>query len=221
MVCHNQMVTPTITNDWNNPPASVDCTLCHTSNGGTQRHDTHVGGSGFACIECHANNGTFDSGTVGVNHINGDVELVWNNAGSYEADFGDSSVTYSGTAGYKDASWGTCSSVACHSNSVTPAWDASGVGCIVCHSTTQTTGAHEFHMHLDGDETYGQTGTFSDVGAYDFGCADCHSGDSHVNGSTTVTTHGYNGGSKSSNSPKSSASGFPSNTPDWHEGESV
>jgi predicted CxxxxCH...CXXCH cytochrome family protein len=193
LVCHNQVATPSGGNDWNNPPASVDCTLCHAANGGSQRHDTHVGSSSFACTECHVNNGTFDSGTSGVDHINGDVDLVWTNAGSYEADFGDSSVTYSGTAAYKDASWGTCSSVACHSNSVTPAWNATGAGCTLCHSGTETTGSHQYHMHLDGDETYGQTGTFSDVGAYDFGCADCHGGDTHVNGSTVVSMHGFDG----------------------------
>jgi predicted CxxxxCH...CXXCH cytochrome family protein len=197
LVCHNQVTTPTVANDWNNPPASVDCTLCHTANGGTQRHDTHVGTSGQVCTECHVNNGTFATGTAGVDHINGDVELVWNNTGSYEDTYGDSAVSYSGDAAYKSGPWGSCSSVACHSNSVTPTWDSTGAGCTLCHTGTQTTGAHEFHMHLDGDETYAQTGIFSDPGAYDFGCADCHSGDSHVNGSTTVTTNGYNSGTKS------------------------
>lgn len=198
LVCHNQIATPTAGNgDWLSPPANPDCTLCHLANGGTQRHDTHVGSSGKDCTECHADNGTFPNDTIGVDHINGDVDLVWSNAGSYEEQYGDSSVTYTGDAAYKSGPWGTCASVACHSNSLTPTWDSTGAGCTLCHSGTETTGAHEFHMHLDGNETYGQTGTFTDAGGYDFGCADCHSGDSHVNGSTTVTTNGFNSGTKS------------------------
>jgi predicted CxxxxCH...CXXCH cytochrome family protein len=51
-------------------------------------------------------------------------------------------------------------------------------------------------MVLDGGDFYAETGYNSTTTQYDFGCADCHAGDSHVNGTTTVTTHGFNSGSK-------------------------
>ncbi len=208
LACHDQKTTPTGAYNWNSdwttaPPP--DCTMCHAANGGTLRHDKHVGGSSFACTECHlvTDNINFDTGTVGVDHVNGDVELYWDNAGSYEKVNGDSNVIYSGDAGYKaygSGVWGTCDSVACHGNFITPAWDQSGTGCGACHTATKTSGAHEYHMQLDElTDNYDDTGNTSDQNNYDFGCGDCHSGDTHVNGSTTVTTHGFNNTTKTCN----------------------
>ena len=140
LVCHNQTTTPVA--GWATPPAADCTTLCHPTGGYTNRHDTHVTAESYLCTECHD-----DNGTTAFAHQDGAVGLTWNNAGRFELLYGDSDGGYSQAAplAYKDGTWGTCSSAACHNNLTSPdlghGHEHSVTAVSICHTEDGSNGS--------------------------------------------------------------------------------
>ena len=205
LACHNQVATPSGANNWNTPTAPNCTTLCHPTGSYTNRHDTHVTTEGYACTQCHTNQGT------SYRHADGQVQLVWNNAGSFENTYGGAAVTYSQTAPlpYKDATWGTCAAAACHNNKTTPAWSAATTGvCTLCHTLGGTNTATNAHPASGIHDVARITGTLHDDsftynnGGSTANCVTCHTatpttGSGHING-----TNDYSHGAADATDPK-------------------
>ena len=178
--CHNGVATPA---SWNTPPAANCTTLCHgpnTTATAREGHQDHVVSKGYACTECHVNNGT------NYGHINGEVNLVFTNVGSIEQTYGAGDGSYSQAANSvpRDGVYGNCANMACHANKLTPNWNLTitPTGCNDCHTVGGASLNPNSGLHT------GATPTVSGVKHDDTitgGCAACHTVgalSSHVNG---------------------------------------
>ena len=137
------------------------CAMCHAASPTTGSHSAHIingihdGSSGIAygatlsCVKCHAS--TVDgSKTINhVNHVNGHVNVAFvaapevSKAQISAASFNAYSTVWTRT-GATDASkrplshgnfaGGTCSTIACHNDGITPVWGTVvKISCVDCH----------------------------------------------------------------------------------------
>lgn len=192
------------------------CAACHTganiitANGpGTGSHTSMISHA-VACTYCHAA-GTSQSTVPGVNHADGDIDVV--------------NVGYSTLNKPKGSAYGTCSATVCHGSS-SPAWgtDTGNAVCTKCHGTgTATVTAANYHVVAPSDPTALDNGHVSanpEIGAHQTHlqyfngltgqgadeqarCAACHgtlpSSGSHANG-TVALNFTYSAGSCSNTS---------------------
>jgi predicted CxxxxCH...CXXCH cytochrome family protein len=163
--CHSDGKGSFVTSpDWYTGFTGGDrCAMCHAASPTTGSHAAHTsingihdGSSGityavtYSCVKCHAN--TVDGAkTINyANHVNGSVNVAFVAASEVSkaqisaASFNKYSTVWTRT-GSTDTSklplsagsyaGGTCSTIACHNNSTTPAWGtAVRISCVDCHS---------------------------------------------------------------------------------------
>jgi predicted CxxxxCH...CXXCH cytochrome family protein len=155
--CHYNTTTPAYAGlGWNGGDTNTStCTICHAATAGyvaaslPNAHDTHVGGKGLACTQCHPNH------LADYEHLNGTVQVVFDNTNTLgepglvapSAAGSDNAVKYGVLAG----TYATCSALYCHGNDVyeaaggfqlaggtltTPRWNFAVDGnCGTCHDT--------------------------------------------------------------------------------------
>ncbi len=196
LVCHNLVTTPIVAADaWEGTTAANCTTLCHGPNTvatAREGHQKHVVTKGYACTQCHPNNGT------NYQHINGTVTLNFLVTGSLEQTYGSGTV-----AAYSDGSFtfdrttptGTCTNVYCHVDKQTPAWNGtintSTTGCIDCHTVggagnNPTSGLHDVTPQITSKQ-HSSSFTYNS-GASTAYCSTCHTAQptvlasDHVNG---------------------------------------
>ncbi len=144
---------------WN---GNITCASCHGVSASFTppgySHTTHVGQMGLACSICHGSS----FGETG--HTDGKVHI---DVSGMPAEYGGSSVRYHGVQSWDSTTlapssayggYGTCSNVACHYNTETPAWNNGGnpATCTICHNdgtdsgnladAAPNTGQHAAHM---------------------------------------------------------------------------
>ena len=137
LACHNRVTTPTAALDSWEGTTAANCTiLCHLPNSDAsarQGHKKHVNGKGYACTECHVDNGS------NYGHINGEVNLLFSNPGSMEQTYGALPTlgSYSQAANSAPFSgvFGNCGNMYCHADKQSPDWNIIPVtGCTDCHT---------------------------------------------------------------------------------------
>ena len=141
------------------PP--VDAAYRNISTGGFRgNHETHAGDSPGTCVRCHDGSASFSS-----SHMDAVVTLSANlNSSSLAATYrvDDQPIPFvNRTSGWRP---GTCSSVNCHFESVTPLWGgarfSSANDCAACHAVPGPSSSHTRH-----DLYYSWA---------DNGCSSCH-----------------------------------------------
>jgi predicted CxxxxCH...CXXCH cytochrome family protein len=142
--------------------AATACTTCHgmppLDNVSGQRdpvtgsfqgsHQTHVRASAVAadCVKCHAN----------TNYDNKHAATAgYKIAMSSNINSSATTATYSKAAPFDQSptpAMGTCSSVNCHFEAITPAWgsSAAATNCSSCHSNLPSSGSHTKHANAYG-----------------------------------------------------------------------
>ena len=184
--CHGSTLTPASTNtpaSWVGGTAEAQCGMCHGTSSATPpttgSHTRHAGsgagGLAIVCANCHAAH-------PDNSHINGnvswDLTLIAANA-QYKTPTG-AYATVGSTGGLApSASYGTCNTIYCHSNSGpngttpvygTPTWGGATLSCGSCHadmstvSSTAPNGGH--YAHASTTNTTGPK----------YSCTNCHAG---------------------------------------------
>ncbi|MGC2062401.1 MAG: CxxxxCH/CxxCH domain-containing protein [Thermodesulfovibrionales bacterium] len=171
--------------------SATNCGSCHADmatdiGAATGLHKTHANtatGNGYVCNTCHNNAG---AGTT--KHADHTIDVSFSAGGTYSQ------------GGATGDGYGTCSTVACHSdgngNYSVVNWGAAqgSAGCTTCHGAPPATGAHLAHIQnaalLSG--VYGSTEVVSTTGEYIFGCGNCHPTTlaNHRNGSVEIVLAG-------------------------------
>jgi predicted CxxxxCH...CXXCH cytochrome family protein len=199
-----------------------DCYACHSYDGrtatsrpggtdntmSTGAHSTHVGSMQYACSRCHDVTGYSATTWPNTNAAHKDGFVNWSFAGSpnpngttpaYSVATGSAAPTDDNTtAGHR--SWGSCSSLYCHSigqkatgaaltgaagEYKTPSWDNALSGkCGTCHGGDGLTENPGNWIASASHTQHVNTATYS------FGCATCHNGLGR--GSTTHADNGIN-----------------------------
>ena len=224
VACHNGATTPT----WG--AGTIACGACHGS--GSDPLPTGSIGNGHSlhanndadytdCRNCHSSALSYTAVGGNVLHQNLTVDLTFDASidptadNSYTDGDGAAGMNYAGD--FTDD--GTCSNVECHSNTVTPAWNATASAypnrCVVCHNDgtagtnlenavpTATSGIHSRHV-VDAATTYVDD------------CNACHGANAstgaHTGHSNLATTYGnslagYAAGSCTTNTCHDDAAG--------------
>ena len=171
-----------------------DCGSCHLASPTADKHAEHLGNTNYvtgSCATCHTAANTS-------NHLNGVANMA-NKVGSMDS--GNQSCTNSchlaGTGDWAPAGVLVCAD--CH--------NADGnVADLGSYDLDQgdwppSSNAHGTHVGPGTSAAYGDTGTYSTVAAYEFGCGNCHGTTvaAHMDGSATITGNGWNGTAKTCN----------------------
>lgn len=140
----------------------------HTSSGDpvfNYRHST----DGVACVRCHTAHGS----SASMGEYSGSVR--WPDGATSPSGNARSSLL-------RLDNRGVCAY--CH---LKPDGTVTGGACDSCHGAPPATGAHARHAG-SGAVGYGLTGSFASDSAYQYGCGECHPGDSamHQNGAVEV-----------------------------------
>lgn len=145
------------------PQYDLDCAACHQmpprdsasglrvpdSGSVKGNHETHAGSGANACIKCHGTQVTLTG------HRDGIIQVQDNINGSNGASY---SRGFFNQTSVPPATLGSCSSVNCHFESVTPEWgsqplDQPGViSCGICHEALPSSKAHSKHIAQYGGD---------------------------------------------------------------------
>lgn len=190
--CHGGTDTMGGTNpQWN---GNITCNSCHgTSASNTPpgySHTTHVGQMGQACTVCHGD-GTTNPLPGANGHVNGSVG--WDLTGAPSDDSGTPAkykgVVFGETGKFApsdlyNGGYGTCTNVACHYGTETPAWNSAPSTCTTCHNngtdngslvnSAPNTGNHNEHV----DPAPGISTTM--INTFINKCESCHGGSSNT-----------------------------------------
>ncbi|GEM_PF-4402359 len=165
---------------------TLDCFNCHgdntskshpvyASNGAAatsaNTHVEHVETSLISCEECHADTsktGTSIDGLTPALHVDGAIDVVFKQTGSF------------------DGATDTCSTTYCH-GSGTPQWGGPALNCDSCHSASSAlANSHGVHYNSATVATAINANNNSTAGRYIFQCGNCHNATTHAGGAVST-----------------------------------